>query len=110
MAGTKAGGKKAAETNKKLHGANFYAEIGRKGGHNGHTGGFASNPELAKIAGAKGGKMSSRGLCRSNRWALTTIAGKVIAEFPRKCDAEDYMKHSKRVPRTATVVFTGDQL
>ena len=30
MAGTKAGGKKAAETNKKIYGANFYAEIGRK--------------------------------------------------------------------------------
>ena len=50
MAGTREGGKKAAETNKKLHGANFYAEIGRKGGRNGHTGGFAANPELARIA------------------------------------------------------------
>lgn len=65
MAGTREGGKKAAETNKKLHGANFYAEIGRKGGRNGHTGGFASNPELAKIAGRKGGRRSKRG--RSGR-------------------------------------------
>lgn len=60
MSGSHAGGVKAAETNKKLHGANFYAEIGRKGGHNGHTGGFASNPELARIAGAKGGRRSKR--------------------------------------------------
>lgn len=66
MAGTREGGKKAAETNKKLHGANFYAEIGRKGGRNGHTGGFAANPELAKIAGAKGGRISKRGKAKKN--------------------------------------------
>lgn len=61
MAGTKAGGKKAAETNKAKHGPDFYAQIGRKGGRNGHTGGFAANPELAKIAGAIGGRKSKRG-------------------------------------------------
>lgn len=61
MAGTKAGGQKAAATNKSKYGKDFYAEIGRKGGRNGHTGGFAANPELAKIAGAKGGRISKRG-------------------------------------------------
>lgn len=61
MSGNKAGGKKAAITNKQLHGEDFYKRIGQKGGRNGHTGGFASNPELAKIAGAKGGKKSRRG-------------------------------------------------
>ena len=61
MAGTKEGGRKAAATNKANHGANFYAEIGRKGGRNGHTGGFAADPELARIAGAKGGRKSKRG-------------------------------------------------
>lgn len=60
MAGTKTGGKKAAATNLERHGRNFYREIGAKGGRNGHTGGFASNPELAKIAGAKGGRISRR--------------------------------------------------
>ena len=35
--------------------------IGRKGGKNGHTGGFAANPALARIAGAKGGRISHRG-------------------------------------------------
>lgn len=61
MAGTKEGGKKAAATNKARHGKNFYREIGAKGGRNGHTGGFAANPVLAKIAGAKGGRISRRG-------------------------------------------------
>lgn len=61
MAGTKAGGKKAAETNKERYGKDFYAMIGRRGGQNGHDGGFAANRELAKIAGAKGGKKSKRG-------------------------------------------------
>ncbi len=61
MAGNREGGKKAALKNKQLHGEDFYQRIGRKGGKNGHTGGFASNPELAKIAGAKGGKKSRRG-------------------------------------------------
>jgi len=61
MSGTKAGGQKAAATNKAKYGKEFYANIGRKGGRNGHTGGFAANPELARIAGAKGGKKSKRG-------------------------------------------------
>jgi len=61
MAGTIAGGKKAAKTNIKLHGSDFYRKIGQKGGKNGHTGGFAANPALARVAGAKGGRISRRG-------------------------------------------------
>lgn len=61
MAGTKAGGRKAAVTNKLKYGDNFYANIGRRGGRNGHTGGFFANPELARIAGAIGGRKSKRG-------------------------------------------------
>lgn len=60
MAGTKAGGKRAAATNKARHGADFYAKIGAKGGKLGRTGGFAANRELARIAGAKGGRISRR--------------------------------------------------
>lgn len=55
MAGTKEGARKARETNYKKYGPDFYRKIGSKGGQNGNTGGFAANPELAKIAGAKGG-------------------------------------------------------
>ena len=64
MSGTPKGGKKAAQTNLKKHGKDFYKRIGKKGGQNGHTGGFASNPELAKIAGRKGGKKSKRGAAK----------------------------------------------
>ena len=59
MAGTKAGGKLAAQKNLAKD-PNFYAKIGAKGGRNGRTGGFAANPELARIAGAKGGRISRR--------------------------------------------------
>ena len=61
MLGTKAGGTKAAKTNLEKHGADFYKRIGKKGGQNGHTGGFAANPALARVAGAKGGRISRRG-------------------------------------------------
>lgn len=61
MAGTIEGGRKAAKTNKEKYGSNFYAKIGGIGGRNGHTGGFASNPELAKRAGQIGGRKSKRG-------------------------------------------------
>ena len=60
MAGTREGGKKAAATNKARHGKDFYATIGAKGGKLGRTGGFAANRELARIAGAKGGRISRR--------------------------------------------------
>jgi hypothetical protein len=60
MAGTKAGGRAAAAKNKSKYGADFYAKIGAMGGKKGHTGGFAANRELARLAGAKGGRISRR--------------------------------------------------
>ena len=63
MAGTKAGGKKTAKTNKKKHGDNFYSELGRKGGkvHHPETRYFALHPDFAKKVGRKGGSISKRG-------------------------------------------------
>lgn len=73
MAGTREGGLKAAAKNK-ANDPNFYRDIGRIGGANGHTGGFASETvgadgltgfQRAVIAGAKGGRISKRGKARS---------------------------------------------
>lgn len=61
MAGTIAGGKAAAATNIRKYGPDFYRNIGAMGGKKGTTGGFFANRELARIAGAKGGKISRRG-------------------------------------------------
>lgn len=69
MAGTTAGGKKAAQKNKAIYGEDFYGVIGAKGGKLGRTGGFASDKkgpdgltgrERARIAGSKGGTVSKR--------------------------------------------------
>ena len=60
MAGTKNGGKAAAKTNKTKYGPDFYARIGAMGGKKGHTGGFFKNRELARLAGARGGRISRR--------------------------------------------------
>ena len=76
MAGTVAGGKAAAVTNKRVYGADFYARIGAIGGKKGNTGGFASKMKCdgscdldhilgldhrkARCAGYKGGVISRR--------------------------------------------------
>ena len=60
MAGTKRGGEKTRQTILQRYGADYYSKIGKKGGQNGHTGGFAANRELARIAGQKGGRISKR--------------------------------------------------
>ena len=61
MSGTKAGGLKTVISNKKRHGDDFYVNIGKLGGTKSRGGGFASNIELAKEAGRKGGSVSRRG-------------------------------------------------
>jgi len=61
ISGTREGGLKAAKSNMAKYGEDFYKNNGRKGGMKGHTGGFASNRELARIAGQKGGRTSRRG-------------------------------------------------
>ena len=65
MAGTVAGGKKAAKKNKELYGDDYYVKMGEKGGLKGAVDGaikgFAANRERARTAGAKGGSVSRRG-------------------------------------------------
>lgn len=63
MAGTKAGGLKAAARNKEKYGDDFYKNIGSTGGKNGNTGGFGAGEEgreRARVAGKKGGQISRR--------------------------------------------------
>lgn len=80
MAGTKAGGQRAALTNKARHGDDFYARIGKEGGSKSDTGGFASSVvgadgltgrDRARIAGAKGGRISRRRKLNSIQRAST---------------------------------------
>lgn len=93
MAGTLAGGKKAAETNKAKYGTEYYRSIGRIGGHNGHTGGFAANPELAKIAGARGGRKSRRGkatTCSKREAKAELIEEKIRATYKQLAEFRKY--------------------
>ncbi len=63
MSGTRIGGKAAAKTNKERYGKDFYKINGAKGGSKTHAQGakpkgFAANKKLARLAGAKGGRIS----------------------------------------------------
>lgn len=60
MGQTKAGAIKARQKIIELYGEDFYAKVGRKGGKNGTTGGFAKDRELASKAGRIGGLKSRR--------------------------------------------------
>lgn len=72
MAGTIAGGKAAAKTNKELYGKDWFARIGAKGGAKSSTGGFAQaipckcsvikgKHSKRQCAGRIGGMKSKRG-------------------------------------------------
>ena len=70
MAGTKEGALKAAETNKKKYGNDYYKRLGAKGGsRKTPTSGFGSpkrgpdgltGPERARVVGSLGGLISSQ--------------------------------------------------
>lgn len=61
MGGTKLGGQKAANTNRKRHGNDFYKRIGSMGGKiGGGKGGFHADHELARRAAKIGGSVSRR--------------------------------------------------
>lgn len=82
MAGTREGGRKAAKTNIERHGKDFYRELGRIGGRNGHTGGFAdpnqdqnglTGPERAKYYGRIGGTISRRGKSKNTTKGIENV-------------------------------------
>jgi hypothetical protein len=78
MAGTKEGGARAAATNKAKYGSDFYARIGSSGGKVGRTGGFYANRDLARKAGAMGGRISRRG--KSKKASTSTGASAVVTD------------------------------
>ena len=63
MAGTREGGLRAAATNKKRYGEDFYKKMGHKGGTawTDKLKGFANNPKLAQEVGRKIGLRTRRG-------------------------------------------------
>lgn len=81
MSGTPEGGKKAATTNKKRYGNNFYKIQGAKGGKLGKTGGFAYVNSAgvpvgrlkASEAGRKGGKISKRRPAVEDDWGFLKV-------------------------------------
>lgn len=82
MAGTKAGARKAMKTILKRD-PDFYRRIGSTGGKNSTTGGFAcsevgkdglTGAERAKVAGAKGGRISRRGKARKTTKEIKEVA------------------------------------
>lgn len=61
MPATREGGIKAALTNKKKYGEDFYKNIGKMGGLKSRGGGFAAaTPEQVREWGRKGGRKSRR--------------------------------------------------
>lgn len=64
MSGTRAGGIKARDTNRRQLGDDFYARIGALGGAKSGTGGFhylkKHDPELLSALGRKGGSSRRR--------------------------------------------------
>lgn len=54
------------------------SRIGAKGGRNGHTGGFASNPALARLAGKKGGQRSKRGATNQTWGKLQNMHSELV--------------------------------
>ena len=66
MSGTKEGGLKAYLTVIDKYGIEHFEKIGRKGGQKKCKKGFATNPALASLAGAKGGRNGRRGVSKKN--------------------------------------------
>ena len=60
MVTDKAGGSKVRKTIEERYGKDYWRKIGSKGGKATGMKGFALNPELARIAGKKGGTKSTR--------------------------------------------------
>ena len=104
MSGTVSGGKKAAQSNMKKHGKDFYKRIGQKGGKNSKRGGFASEKigkdgltgaERAKLAGAKGGRISKRVPA-----SIKELQERITEDSKLFTVLQDYLPSEKEIKRT----------
>lgn len=68
MSGTKAGGVKTAQTNKKLHGKDYYVRLGVLGGKAGKGHAFAHGKVKPELAGSLGGRKAMQ-----KRWHPTLM-------------------------------------
>lgn len=85
MAGTHEGGVKAAATNKRINGADYYRRLGAKGGRNGHGGGFASmNKEDVARCGRRGGSKSVRSKAISKETKAQICSDYILGLFTMK--------------------------
>ena len=97
MAGTKSGGQKAAETNKRKYGDGFYARIGQKGGRNGHTCGIIVSKEtIMNIKGYEEYQILSNGV----------VIGKNGNPMKPQMDSKGYLRVQLKDPSKENGVAT----
>jgi len=87
MAGTIIGGRKASKTNRQKYGQDFYKVQGSKGGSKVHpeTRPFFANRELARIAGARGGRISRRGPNKPKEQSKASVR-RTVSRFSKILD------------------------
>lgn len=90
MAGTKAGAAKSVAAIKAKN-PDHWKQIGHIGGSRKVTKGFGSNPELAREAGAVGGRISKRGKAvkeaapaKKRRWSELVIGKAYKKQYEKK--------------------------
>lgn len=85
MPATRSGGLKAAATNKRLYGRDFYQRVGALGGLKSRGGGFQYKSDMAAIAGRIGGKGGWSKLSQKERKQFEQeIADAKTYDFERK--------------------------
>ena len=77
MSGTKEGGLKAKQKILEKHGEDFFKTIGSKGGKRCVPKGFATNKELAREAGRKGGSVGGKAKVKKGFATNPTLASKL---------------------------------
>lgn len=97
MSGSRDGGRKAAETNKKKYGKDFYANIGRKGGKNGRTCGIIVSKEtIMNIKGYEEYQILSNGV----------VIGKNGNPMKPQMDSKGYLRVQLKDPSKENGVVT----